>query len=242
MLAPTAVDASKLIAIEGIDGAGKTTLCEQLSGRLRARGFTTVSLQRFMIAELTALWHRLLDGDGVDQGAAAMLAAADYHIGAERIIRPALAAGHIVVMDRYVYSHIVQYALRGVPRSHLEMLFGRWQQPDLVLHLKLPADAALGRKRSPRKPDFWEAGLDAGVRGSIGAAYREYLAHPPDRDEVERRFVAHQTRAAATFDAVLPPPVTVSIDATRPGGVVTAQAWSAIEAILVPQHVPADRP
>jgi dTMP kinase len=225
-------DRGSLIVVEGIDGAGKTTLVNELVRRLRADGQIVTSRQRFMVPELTGLWQRLLQADAVDQAGASMLAVADYHIGAPQVIEPALAAGHVVVMDRYVYSHIVHYTLRGIDRGHLEMLFGEWLEPDLVLQMTLSPELALARKRSAHKPDFWESGLDSGHDVRPGRALREYSTNPPSRAEMERRFIHHQAKAAALFSDVLPPTITVAIDASQPSDAVAAHAWIAVAGVL----------
>jgi dTMP kinase len=139
-----------LIAVEGIDGCGKTTLVARLAAELRDRGRTVVVVRRYMLDEITALWWRLVDLDLVDQRGTAQLAAADYATGLQRIIVPALDAGSVVIADKYAYSHRVYFTLRGMGPAELDALFSNMLEPDHVLWPRMDAPAALERLRQAR--------------------------------------------------------------------------------------------
>lgn len=194
-----------LIAVEGIDGAGKSTLVARLAAELEARGRTVLTLRRYMIDEITALWWRLVDADLVDQLATAQLAAADYAIGCKRLIAPALADGAVVIADKHVYSHHVYFTLRGLPRAALDTLFAGVLAPDHVLWLRLPADEALERLRATTgKPDLLEAGLDHRLGTSIGAAFAAHGLGGAPAELRERHFLEHHARTDGLFAGLLP--------------------------------------
>jgi thymidylate kinase len=205
-----------LIAVEGIDGAGKTTLVRGLARHFEASGRPVLSLRRFMIPEITELWWRLVEAHEVDQRATATLAAADYRLGLTRCIGPALDENRIVLADKYVYSHLVFFALRGVERHGLDALFARALVPDHVLYVSLPASLALDRLRATDgKPDLLEAGLDHRLGLTIGVAFERYGLGGAPADLRESHFLEQQARAEELFGEVLPREVTHVVDGDR---------------------------
>src|SRR6185503_20411145 len=103
-----------LIVLEGVDGAGTTTQVRLLAERLRARGsrvHTTAEPSSGPIGKLLrrALSGRLTDGDAPDAArpswqTLALLFAADRLDHLAREVEPELAAGAIVLCDRYDHS------------------------------------------------------------------------------------------------------------------------------------------
>jgi dTMP kinase len=201
-----------LIAAEGIDGAGKTTLLDRLARELEARGRRVLVVRRYMIPEITGLWWRLVDANEVDQWGTAMLAAADYELGVRCCIRPALDGGAVVLADKYVYSHFVYFARRGLERAALERLFAGVLVPDVVLYLSVPVAIALERlRRLDGKPDLLEAGLDHRLGMSIGEAFRRYGLEGAPR---ESHFAEEHAADEERFRAVLPNGPTHELDGT----------------------------
>src|ERR1700732_4651830 len=110
----------KLIALEGIDGSGKRTQLELLSRALDARGFATVriSFPRYE-SFFGKLVGRFLNGDfgsvnQVDPHLSAMLYAGD-RFEAKDELESALAAGKIVLADRYIGSNLAHQSERVPP-------------------------------------------------------------------------------------------------------------------------------
>ncbi len=134
----------RLIALEGIDGCGKSTQARILAERLDAvstfePGATPLG------ASLRAL---LLDRDGVavSNRAEALLMAADRAQHVAEVVVPALDAGRWVVTDRYAASTLAyQGSGRGLDRDELAALVD-WAtgglRPDLTVLLDLPVDVA----------------------------------------------------------------------------------------------------
>lgn len=219
-----------LIAVEGIDGAGKTTLIARLARELEARGRTVLVVRRYMLDEITELWWRLVDADLVDQLGTAQLAAADYALGVRRIVEPALARGEVVLADKHVYSHLVYFTLRDVPRSTLGALFGSVLEPALVLWLRLDPELALARLRATAgKPDLLEAGLDHRLDTSIGAAFAAHGLGGAPASLRERHFLEHHAPTDALFAALLPRARTVELDARLPPEALAAAALEGID-------------
>jgi dTMP kinase len=99
--------AGRFIALEGGEGAGKSTQARLLADALRARGIdAVVTREPGGTPNAEALRELLLgfDGEGWNPRAEALLFAAARSDHVELVIRPALAAGKWVVCDRYVDS------------------------------------------------------------------------------------------------------------------------------------------
>ena len=148
----TGLSRGAFIAVEGGDGTGKGTLVSALVPALRHAGFDVLATREpGGTAEGQALRQLLLPADASwEPWAELLLMAAARVQHAERVIRPAVAAGRIVVTDRYVGSTIAyQGAGRGLPADAILSLH-RASVGDLRpgLTVILDAGAATGLRRS----------------------------------------------------------------------------------------------
>jgi dTMP kinase len=150
-----------LITIEGIDGSGKSTLWEALKGELS-------DLRPVMTREPGATWIgdavRRAIAEKADPIAEALLFTADHAAHLAAVVKPALAAGRIVISDRYTDSRYAYQAvtLAGIlpePLQWLRSLHNDWTiLPDRTFLLALPVGDALARIRSGRKREHFEDG------------------------------------------------------------------------------------
>jgi dTMP kinase len=179
-----------LVTIEGIDGAGKSTLAAGLAEALRARGVDAELLREPGGVELSERVRALVKDPAltVDPRAEALLyAAARAQLVAERL-RPMLDAGRWVLLDRFVDSSLAyQGAGRGLGIEAVRAIndFGTGGlTPDRTLLLRI--EPAAGRARAEGRggsPDRLEAEGD-GFFGAIGRAYDELAAADPGRFRV----------------------------------------------------------
>jgi dTMP kinase len=139
------------LTFEGIDGSGKTTQLRLLTEVLKTRGFDVVTTREpggTMLGR--SVRELLLDGDLQPAPLAELLLfAADRAQHVETLVRPALAAGKIVVSDRYSDATAAyQGAGRGfssdIIRQTINLATGGLQ-PDLTLFFDLPVADALAR-------------------------------------------------------------------------------------------------
>ncbi|KAF0100746.1 MAG: dTMP kinase [bacterium] len=175
------------LTLEGVDGAGKSSHLEWLATWFRSHGrevrmtrepggtpvgekLREIVLHEPMHAETEAL---------------IMFAARLEHI--ERIIRPALAAGEVVISDRFTdASFAYQCGGRGLPEARLEMLEA-WVhadlQPDLTLLFDLPTEIAARRLATARSPDRFER-EQADFHARVRATYLRRAERHPERIRV----------------------------------------------------------
>ena len=179
-----------LVTIEGIDGAGKTTLAAGLVDALRERGVEAEALREPGGVELSERVRSLVSDPAleVDPRAEALLyAAARAQLVAERV-RPALDAGGWVLLDRFVDSSLAyQGAGRrlGVEAVRAINDFGTGGlTPRRTLLLRI--DPAAGRARAEGRgqaPDRLEREADA-FFAEIARCYDQLAAAEPDRIRV----------------------------------------------------------
>lgn len=140
------------IVVEGTDGAGKTTLVNGLTASLRATGhevFTT--FQPTASARATDVFRSFAERGGDDpvlHRALYLVTAGDRLHHARATILPELAAGHVVICDRYIYTTIANALARG---QRLDGWFretvGMLPKPDLAVLVHSPVDVAIRRIR-----------------------------------------------------------------------------------------------
>jgi dTMP kinase len=180
----------RLITIEGLDGAGKTTLAEGLAASLRADGREVELLREPGGVELSERVRTLVKDPGlrVDPRAEALLyAAARAQLVAERV-EPALAAGRWVLLDRFVDSSLAyQGAGRGLGVDAVlavNLFATGGLAPDRTLLLRVdPATGAARQVARGEAPDRLER-EDGAFFAAIGAAYDELAAAEPQRFRV----------------------------------------------------------
>ncbi len=148
-----------LIALEGIDGSGKSTQARLLCDQLRAVGVDAVVFREPGDSEFgDKLRQQFRDGRTVSPEEEARLFIEDRRIDVRDNIRPALAAGKVVVMDRYYFSTMAYQGALGLDADQLlETNESFAPRPDLTLILDLPAEVSVERIRASREaPDSYE--------------------------------------------------------------------------------------
>jgi dTMP kinase len=146
------------ITFEGLDGSGKTTQLKRLAAALTAEGRTVVSLR---MPGGTPLGDRIrsviLDSrsetelGGIAPAAEMALMFADRGQSLHQVIHPALAAGSVVLCDRYTdSSEAYQGAGRGLGADRIRAIHQAvcdGFQPDLTILLLPPLAGSLARAR-----------------------------------------------------------------------------------------------
>lgn len=140
------------IALEGIDGAGKTSCRADLAKWLREQGQEVVCVQEPGDTPVgRSIRSLLLEGESLSPWAEAAMFAADRAQLAEEVIRPALERDAWVISDRSVYSSLAyQGGGRGLDMAEVRslnqaVLGGTW--PDLVVLLEVGIGEGLARQR-----------------------------------------------------------------------------------------------
>ncbi len=184
------------VVFEGIDGSGKTTISNLVVRRLNERGVETCHLRQdgkfaSSVTEAVRTLARDSRNLALVPGAVLLLYAAREVQLTEEVLRPALAAGKLVVADRYLYTAEVlgRYG-RGLDPdwvTSLLKLVGRGLVPDLVVLVDVePAIARARRKASKlneptKKPPSRKGLAGAGLAQRLRAGYLQLAAAEPER-------------------------------------------------------------
>ena len=195
-----------LIAVEGIDGMGKSTQVERLAARLNDQGRTAVATRE----PTQGPWGRKIRAlaregrrdvspeDELDW----FLRDRMEHV--ELVIRPGLRAGRIVVTDRYYFSTMAYQGALGIdPQRIREMNEALFPRPDLVILLR--GEPRLGLARIARER---EGGTDVGFE----------QAHTLGR-------------VAELFESLRDPAIRV-VDARGTREEVAGRIWAVVEPLL----------
>jgi len=202
----------RLITIEGLDGAGKSTLAEALARELAASGSHVQLLREPGGVEASERIRALVKDPELsisDRTEALLYAAARAQLVDERL-RPLLQEGAIVVLDRFVDSSLAyQGAGRylGVDRVRAINLFATGPlAPDRTLLLRISPAAGRARQHDRALDRLELEGED--FFQTIASAYEELARAEPERIRV--------------------------IDAEQPPEQVLREALAAVEDLLAP--------
>lgn len=143
--------AGRLVVVEGIDQSGKQTQIERLAARLSAEGHE-VRTFAFPAYEtpIGLLIRGYLAGEHELGLEPRQLLFAANRWELKPAIESALAAGVVVLVDRYSGSGLAYGLAQGLDRAWLEALEAGLPIPDLVVLLDLPPAVAFARKRLAR--------------------------------------------------------------------------------------------
>jgi dTMP kinase len=148
------------LSLDGLDGTGKSTQIQLLAEWLRSRGETVVTCIDPGGTRLGDRIREILLTHAEERCAMAeaLLYMASRAELLERVIRPALQAGQIVLSDRYLLATIVYqgygFGLDVESFGTLVRLAAGGLEPDLTLVLDLPVEQA--QQRRGRDPDGME--------------------------------------------------------------------------------------
>ncbi len=176
------------ITFEGSEGSGKTTHIRNLAQFLRQQGYETVETRQPGGTEIGRQIRDILhhiDHEAMTAEAEILLYSADraQHVG--QVIRPALAAGKIVLCDRYADSTLAYQGYgRGLSLEHL-----RWitqfatggLKPDLTFFLEVDIAEGL-RRRSAGQLEMNRMDLQSrDFYERIQTGYEKLMALDPER-------------------------------------------------------------
>jgi dTMP kinase len=170
---------SRYVALEGVDGSGKSTVGRVLLEALDRRGTEAILVREpggTAVGE--AVRSLLLDSDSLDDWAEVFLFAAQRAELARDVIRPALEAGTWVISDRSYYSSIAyQGRARGLGEAKIRSINETGLDgvtPDFVFVLDVDPEVALSRQASPDRIGREGAEFQTAVREAyLGLARSE---------------------------------------------------------------------
>lgn len=145
-----------LIAIEGIDGSGKTTLARNLAAAMADCDIPVILTKEPGSTPLGAHIRQILETSTVNPVTETLLFAADRAQHTAEIVKPALESGKLIISDRMADStRAYQGYGRGIDKQMIEQVT-QWAlngiKPDLIFYLAIDVETAHQRIRARNQP------------------------------------------------------------------------------------------
>ena len=151
----------RLIAVEGLDGSGKSTQIYLLKRWLEAEGIK-VYFSEWNSSELVkSATSKGKKRELLTPTTFSLIHATDFADRYERHLVPLLRAGYIVLCDRYIFTAFARDVTRGCPPEWVRGIYNFAALPDLTMFFKADLEVSLNRILEGRpKLKFFEAGMD----------------------------------------------------------------------------------
>jgi dTMP kinase len=163
----------RLIAVEGLDGSGKSTQIYLLKRWLEAEGIK-VYFSEWNSSELVkSATSKGKKRELLTPTTFSLIHATDFGDRYERHLLPLLRAGYVVLCDRYIFTAFARDVVRGCPPEWVRGIYNFAAQPDLTIFFKADLEVSLNRILEGRpKLKFFEAGMDLGLSGDPYESFR----------------------------------------------------------------------
>ena len=163
-----------LIVIEGTDGSGKSTQISRLKRWIEDQSYGAMVSEWKTSKFIADAINDAKDRNLLNATTFSLLYAADFADRLEQVIIPALKAGFVVILDRYIYTAYARDAVRGHDIEWLKNLYDYAPEPDMVLYLDVPVEILLKRIIGTTGLDYWESGRDIGLSSDFYKSFQIY--------------------------------------------------------------------
>lgn len=167
----------KLIAVEGLDGSGKSTQIHLLK-----RWFELTGLKVFFTEWNSSLVVRKATNKAkkrhlLTPTTFSLIHCTDFADRYERQILPLLRAGYIVLCDRYIYTAFARDAVRGCNREWLRKMYSFAVPPDITFFFNIPIETAHTRIQVERpRMKYFESGMDLNLSSNPKESFSKFQA------------------------------------------------------------------
>ncbi len=175
----------RLIAVEGLDGSGKSTQVHLLQKWLEQQGCKVFFSEWNSSALVKSATSRGKKENLLTSTTFSLIHATDFADRYERQLLPLLRAGYIVLCDRYAFTAFARDVVRGVPSDWVRGVYSFAALPDITFFFKAHLEVSLTRILDNRPVlKFHEAGMDLKLspdpyesfRLFQGRIFEQYLA------------------------------------------------------------------
>ena len=178
----------RLIAVEGLDGSGKSTQIYLLKRWLEAEG-VKVYFSEWNSSELVkSATSKGKKRELLTPTTFSLIHATDFADRYERHLLPLLRSGYVVLCDRYIFTAFARDVVRGCMPGWVRGIYNFAALPDIVFFFKADLEVSLNRILEGRpKLKFFEAGMDLRLSNDPYESFRifqgrileQYMAMSP---------------------------------------------------------------
>ena len=190
----------RLVVIEGPDAVGRSTQIALLRQWLEQEGHAVLDTGMARSALAGKGIKMAKEGNTLGPITMTLFYTTDFADRLENEIIPALRAGFVVLIDRYIFSIMARAIARGEDRRWIEQVAGFALVPHAVFYLKAEVEHLVSRVVLGRGAfDYWESGMDL----RFGA-------------DMYESFVKYQIKLIKALDSMVAPYEFTVIDAGQP--------------------------
>ena len=172
----------RLIAVEGVDGSGKSTQIRLLLHWLEDAGLPAHLTSWNSSPVVHGALRRAKRDATLTPHTFSLMHAADLADRLEREILPRLRAGQVVLADRWVSTAFARDAARGCAAEWLQRLYAFAPRPHLSVYFRVPVAVATERILNSRQTfGYYEAGLDLGLATDAAESFRAFQGRVQER-------------------------------------------------------------
>jgi dTMP kinase len=151
----------RLIAVEGLDGSGKSTQVHLLKKWLEVRGLKVFFSEWNSSEVVKSATSKGKNRQLLTPTTFSLIHATDFADRYERQLMPLLRAGYIVLCDRYIFTAYVRDTVRGCSPGWVRSVYNFAALPDLTFFFKADLEVSLARILDGRPElKYFEAGMD----------------------------------------------------------------------------------
>jgi dTMP kinase len=163
----------KLIAVEGLDGSGKSTQNYLLKRWLELQNMKVSFTEWNSSTVVKDATKRGKKEQLLTPTTFCLIHCTDFAHRYERYIVPLLRQGYIVLADRYIFTALARDAVRGCDRDWIRNLYDFAILPDITFYFDVPLATAIGRILSGRPVlKYHEAGMDLGLSNDLYESFQ----------------------------------------------------------------------
>ena len=179
----------RLIAVEGLDGSGKSTQIYLLKRWLEMEGVKVFFSEWNSSALVKSATSKGKKRELLSPTTFSLIHATDFADRYERQLVPLLRAGYVVLCDRYIFTAFARDVVRGCPPSWVRGIYNFAALPDITFFFKAELEVSLQRILDGRPQlKYFEAGMDLHLSTDPYESFRifqgrileQYMAMSPE--------------------------------------------------------------
>lgn len=170
---PRSIFPGKLIAVEGLDGSGKSTQIYLVKRWFELQNLKVSFTEWNSATIVKAATRRGKKQQLLTPTTFCLIHCTDFAHRYERYIVPLLRDGYLVLADRYIFTALARDAVRGCDRDWLRNLYRFAIVPDITFYFDVPLGTAMDRILTGRPVlKYHEAGMDLGLSNDPYESFR----------------------------------------------------------------------